>query len=415
MNVQETRVMSARSLTVKYIAGLILIALLSLASYFIIEHLITAEQASAAVINVSGRQRMLAQKTVLLSLQLADATDAVQGARVRAELARTVAFMEMAHEGLVYGNRELGLPGTISPEARAIIFDEPVLLEKRLMEYLAEAKAVIQAPDAVTDSNPHVIRVVALSGEIVDSLNMLVNQFQRDSEARMARLKALQAAVLSAMLVVLVLEALFIFQPAALTIRRETENLAAANLELQRLSNLDGLTGIANRRLFEEFLGQEWQRAVRQREPLTLIMIDVDHFKFYNDTYGHQAGDDCLRRLADVLKANVKRTTDFVARYGGEEFIVVLPDTGADGAAEVAERLRAAVAALAIPHSASPVSDVVTVSLGTATVLPGPGGSPADIVAMADQAMYRAKQQGRNRFVQAVAQNVSKKGSRDNG
>jgi two-component system chemotaxis family response regulator WspR len=211
------------------------------------------------------------------------------------------------------------------------------------------------------------------------------------------------------------LEALFIFQPAALTIRRETENLAAANLELQRLSNLDGLTGIANRRLFEEFLGQEWQRAVRQREQLTLIMIDVDHFKFYNDTYGHQAGDDCLRRLADVLKANVKRTTDFVARYGGEEFIVVLPDTGADGAAEVAERLRAAVAALAIPHSASPVSDVVTVSLGTATALPVPGGSPADIVAMADQAMYRAKQQGRNRFVQAVAQNVSKKGSRDNG
>ncbi|HWQ61902.1 MAG TPA: diguanylate cyclase, partial [Negativicutes bacterium] len=223
------------------------------------------------------------------------------------------------------------------------------------------------------------------------------------------------AAVLFAMIVVLVLEALFIFQPAALTIRRETDNLAAANRELQRLSNSDGLTGIANRRLFEDFLGQEWQRAIRQREALTLVMIDVDNFKYYNDTYGHQAGDECLRRVADVLRANVKRTTDLIARYGGEEFVAVLPATDAVGAAEVAESLRAAVEALAIPHTASSVSDVITVSLGAATVFPGPGDSPTDIVAMADQAMYQAKQQGRNRVVQAVAQNGPEKGRKGNG
>lgn len=415
MNAQEKSA-PARSLTVKYIAGLILIALLSIASYYIIAHLITAEQASAAIINVGGRQRMLAQKTALLTLQLADAADADQAARVRGELARTVALMEMIHAGLLYGNSDLGLPGGLSPETRALLVNSPGLLEDMLQDYWAEAKVLASGTDtAVTRTNPHVVRVVALSGVIVDSMNMIVNQFQRESEARMARLKALQAMVLSAMLVVLLLEALFIFQPAVLTIRRETENLAAANLELRRLSNSDGLTGIANRRLFEEFLAQEWQRAVRQRQALVLIMIDVDHFKYYNDTYGHQAGDDCLRRLADVLRANVKRTTDLVARYGGEEFVAVLPDTGADGAAEVAERLRIAVAALAIPHAASPVSGVVTVSLGAAAMLPAPGVSPAAIVAMADQAMYQAKQQGRNRVVLAAAQTGLTKGGKDSG
>ncbi len=416
MTAREKSAVSAHSLTVKYIIGLILIALLSLASYYIIAHLITAEQASAAIINLGGRQRMLSQRTALLSLQLADATDPVQAANVRSELARTVATMEMVHEGLVHGSPKLGLPGSLSPEAAVLMFDKPVMLDSKLKDYWAEAKALIQDPDSsLSDRNPHVLKITAMSDTIVDALIVLVDQFQRESEARMARLKALQAAVLFAMIVVLLLEALFIFQPAVLTIRRETDKLAAANLELQRISNSDGLTGIANRRLFEDFLGREWQRAGRQREPLTLIMIDVDHFKSYNDTFGHQAGDECLRRLAEVLRANVKRTTDLVARYGGEEFAAVLPDTDAAGAAGVAEQLRAAVEALAIPHTASPVSQVVTVSLGTATVFPGPGDSPADIVAMADQAMYQAKQQGRNRAIQAVVANGPKKGRKGNG
>lgn len=401
---QQVRTVSVRALTVKYIAGLTIIALLSLTTYLAVQQIIATEQASAAIINVSGRQRMLAQKTALLGLQLADAADPARKAALRGELARTIAYMEANHAGLASGSADLGLPATLSPEVRAILFGRPVMLDAKLREYLAEAKQLVQAPDSeLSDANPHLIRIVAMSGELVDALNMVVNQYQKESEARTASLLTVQTTVLAIMIVVLVLEAMFLFQPAVMTIRREADELAAANAELQRLSNVDGLTAIANRRLFDGFLAREWLRAVRRQEPLTLVMIDVDHFKNFNDTYGHQAGDDCLRRVAAALQANIKRTTDLIARYGGEEFAAVLPDTDAGGAARVAERLRAAVEALGLAHAASSAGTVVTVSLGTATVLPTADGSPDALVALADQALYQAKQQGRNRVVVAVA------------
>ncbi|HWQ60951.1 MAG TPA: type IV pili methyl-accepting chemotaxis transducer N-terminal domain-containing protein, partial [Negativicutes bacterium] len=177
MDAQEKSAVSGHSLTIKYIAGLILIALLSLSSYFIIEHLITAEQASAAIINFSGRQRMLSQRTALLSLQLADSTDAAQAVLLRVELDRTVAFMEQVHDGLINGSHDLGLPGNLSAEAQSLLFDRPIMLADKLKEYWAEAKALAHDPDtALSNGNPHVVRIVALSGEIVDSLNILVNQ-----------------------------------------------------------------------------------------------------------------------------------------------------------------------------------------------------------------------------------------------
>ena len=405
MKPQRGEIVSVRALTIKYIAGLTIIALLSLTAYFVTQQLIAAEQASAAVINIGGRQRMLAQKTALLSLQLADTGgNASEATALRGELARTIAYMEGVHLGLAHGNPELGLPGGLSPEVRTILFSQPVMLDGKLREYLAEAKALVLVPDAeLTEHNPHVVRIVALSGELVDGLNLMANQFQKESEARTARLRATQSTVLATMLVVLALEALFIFQPAVRTIRRETAELAEANAELQRLSNVDGLTSIANRRLFDDFLAREWQRAIRREEPLTLVMIDVDHFKYYNDTYGHHTGDDCLRQVAAALQANIKRTADLVARYGGEEFAAILPDTDGAGAAKVAERLRTAVQALAMPHAASPVSDVVTVSVGAATMVPTGGISPLNLIAQADQALYQAKQGGRNRSVVTVA------------
>lgn len=166
---------------------------------------------------------------------------------------------------------------------------------------------------------------------------------------------------------------------------------------LNRLSSLDGLTGIANRRFFDRFLAQEWSRAIRSDDEISLIMIDVDHFKNFNDNYGHIAGDDCLKAISRALTEVISRSTDLVARYGGEEFVCVLSSTGQEGASNVAEKLRASVEALVIPHAYSNTSPVVTISVGGATAKPGLTNLlPADLLVAADQQLYLAKNAGRN-------------------
>jgi diguanylate cyclase (GGDEF)-like protein len=175
-----------------------------------------------------------------------------------------------------------------------------------------------------------------------------------------------------------------------------THQLEEANRRLERLSSLDGLTGLANRRALDGFLEMEWRRTRRDQAPLSVILIDVDQFKPYNDAYGHQAGDECLRRVADVLGHAAHRPGDMVARYGGEEFAVVLSQTGAAGARAVAEGLRAQVEALRIPHSASSFG-IVTISLGIATALPASEAGLDSLLRTADAALYRAKRAGRNR------------------
>jgi diguanylate cyclase (GGDEF)-like protein len=177
-----------------------------------------------------------------------------------------------------------------------------------------------------------------------------------------------------------------------------SRKLAAANQVLQRLSLLDGLTGIPNRRRFDEVLANEWKRAMRSKRPLSLVMIDIDHFKTFNDHYGHVAGDDCLRKVALAMSDILKRPTDVLARYGGEEFAAILPLTECDGAKAIAAAMKAGVIDLAIPHDHSSASSRVTISLGVATLVPMRGTMAAMLVAAADQALYEAKAGGRNRI-----------------
>lgn len=169
---------------------------------------------------------------------------------------------------------------------------------------------------------------------------------------------------------------------------------------LERLVTIDGLTEIPNRRRFDEQLEVEWRRSIRNQNPLSVVLMDVDHFKLFNDHYGHAAGDRCLCAVAQALESGLRRATDLVARYGGEEFVAVLPNTDAKGAALVAETLRAAVEGLGVTHAHSSAGPVVTISLGGATVVPPHEGLVAeDLTHAADLVLYAAKEAGRNRVV----------------
>ncbi len=178
-----------------------------------------------------------------------------------------------------------------------------------------------------------------------------------------------------------------------------TRKLDDANRELTRLSAVDGLTGIANRRRFDESLRREWRRASRAQSPVSLLIVDVDCFKPFNDNYGHQVGDECLKAVARTLEQKLRRPTDLVARYGGEEFAAVLPETALEGALGVAELMRDGVESLAITHRFSVAANVVTISAGVASMVPARGDENGfeRLLKSADDALYRAKKSGRNR------------------
>jgi two-component system chemotaxis family response regulator WspR len=181
------------------------------------------------------------------------------------------------------------------------------------------------------------------------------------------------------------------------SLRAMKRQLEETNEALRQMSIVDALTGIANRRRFDEVLENEWARAQRLGTEISIVLIDIDHFKLYNDTCGHLLGDECLRKVATALHGTALRPTDLVGRYGGEEFVVLLPDTPSAGAREVAERMQASVAALALPHPAPAAKGTVTISQGIASMRPGTADDSNMLVSRADAALYRAKRAGRNR------------------
>lgn len=180
-----------------------------------------------------------------------------------------------------------------------------------------------------------------------------------------------------------------------------TRQLEQALAQVERLSRIDELTGVANRRRFEEAMDCEWRRALREDRPISVVLVGLDRFKELNDHLGHQRGDDCLREVATVLESCLSRPGDLLARYGGEEFVALLPGTGIQGALAIAERMRERVQAAGIAHGHSNVADVVTISGGAATLVPSAGTRPGELVGMADRALSRAKSEGRNRVCES--------------
>jgi diguanylate cyclase (GGDEF)-like protein/PAS domain S-box-containing protein len=188
-------------------------------------------------------------------------------------------------------------------------------------------------------------------------------------------------------------------QRSKAAVQKMNRDLRRLNDDLHQLANQDGLTGVANRRRFDDYLAQEWARSQREQQPLSLVLGDIDYFKRYNDTYNHLEGDDCLKSVAQGILNCVRRPTDLVARWGGEEFAIILPNTPSQGAMTVAETIRQSIADLEIPHASSAVANHVTMSLGVATLIPTENCSLTALKEMADEALYLAKDGGRNRAI----------------
>ncbi len=279
-------------------------------------------------------------------------------------------------------------------QARRLLFDDDYLLTKKIYEINGEtAVGALTAQLGAQAEHFGTIRTTALwlrGGAVLLLLGVSV-VFSRRLRDELYERKCVERKIQAA--------------NAQLEerVHQRTAQLEAANQQLAILSITDNLTQLANRRKFDEVWQCEWQRATRQGTPLAIIMLDVDFFKRYNDHYGHQAGDVCLQQVASILSEGIQRAGELAARYGGEEFVLVLPDTNIAQACTSAERIRIAIQTAAIAHADSPLATVVTISLGVASDCPGIGANPEHLLRAADNALYQAKAEGRNRYCMAAA------------
>ena len=378
----------------RYVSALALVALLSASAFLLLTNVITAQESSGAVINVSGRQRMLSQRTTLFAQRLVNSADEREEARET--LARDIDLMERSHLGLTQGDAELELPGRLSKEAAALYFDAPVNLNAQVESHITRVRALLSAPDAeLTPDNPNFVEILeAAPGELLASLNAAVSLFEAEAQARINRLQRLEKFVFAATLLALLLEGLLIFRPMEREIRRRSELLLHTALH-------DALTGLPNRALYMDRLGHAVERANRHPEQVfAVLFLDFDRFKVINDSLGHNVGDALLRAFGERLAACV-RASDTVARLGGDEFTILLEAVASSAEAErVATRVNEA---LLRPFEIGEHTLHLSVSIGIVVygvVYEGQGvyTRPEEVLRDADIAMYRAKAAGKAGF-----------------
>lgn len=304
---------------------------------------------------------------------------APEAERLQEQTVRLLAMQERAVD-LMNGNQWLA--------ARAVLSDDTYLRMRKIYEISSELAIIALNSELMESDRLHEQQRLGALWLILLAVVLLLWVGRRhslrlsDEAGQQARLREALAQA---------------YQELEIKVQERTAELEDANMRLARLSEVDGLSGLANRRKLDDVLEREWQRAARHGEWLAIIMLDIDNFKAYNDNYGHQAGDACIQALSAVLAGSVRRAGDLAARYGGEEFVLVLPGVDLEGARKAAESLRLAFMNLALPHAYSPTAPVVTVSLGVAAAVPMADGSVDSLLRAADEALYAAKRTGRNR------------------
>ena len=375
--------LSGRKLTAAYSGALALIAAMSLGSHLTLRRVLAEHEGSATVINVAGRQRMLSQRIAGL------AAERQLGLPVDADLARAIDQFERAHHALLVGDASLHLAPATDPALRTIYFEGAQPLDGAVADFVARARRIEALPPGDAQGRAEAATLFAEAREpILTKLNDVVGVHQAASETQLRRLDWLQTASLVVVFATLAVEALLIFRPMVRRIARYTQTLL-------QMAATDPLTGALNRRSFTERAQAELGRAKRYGRPSTLLAIDADRFKSVNDRYGHAGGDAVLKAFVEAV-GTCLRPSDLLGRIGGEEFVVLLAETGIEGAEVAAERIRERVAGLEVESAADRIR--FTISVGVAAVGEG-RDALANALERADVAVYSAKDLGRNRVV----------------
>jgi diguanylate cyclase (GGDEF)-like protein len=369
----------ARRLTAAYVLGLTMVACLATVTHFLLNDVIVGQRDSATVINVAGRQRMLSQRIGLLASDL-HAGD--EGAR--AALSDAAALMRRSEDALTRGN-DLGISHVLLPVERHYYFDGPDALDPAVRSFLDAVQRYLKPASPEEGEAAYRTLQVAAHTTLLPALDRAVSNFEGEANQRIEWLHTTQEIVLATLLITLALEAMFIFRPLVRKVRLYAEHL-------YEMATSDSLTGLANRRHFMANARREFLLARRSGQPLSVLILDIDHFKQINDKNGHAVGDSVLRRFAEV-GSGALRASDLLSRIGGEEFALVLPGMEVSAALAVAEKLR-----LAVAEDRSEGLPPLTVSIGIGTLAPEDQGID-DVLRRADHALYAAKQGGRNRVV----------------
>ena len=383
----EEKQTSDWSVRARYLTALVLIALLGLGAYFALSRVIQTQADYGAVINMSGRQRMLSQRTALYAQMLVYAQNPGERDALAQTLERDLELMERSHQGLLEGDEELGLPGRPSPEVAALYFEAPTDLNAQVLEYLSRVRSLLETPAGnLTPDNADLQAILATAPTtLLPALNDAVTQYEEELNAQVARLQWVELGVLLATLLTLVLEAVFIFRPMEKAIHASRQKLVHSAFH-------DALTRLPNRALFVKRLGRAVER--RQAESsayFAVVFLDLDHFKKINDSLGHSVGDALLVAFCERLVQCV-RPTDTIARLAGDEFTVLLEDMSSpEDALKVAERIERSLDA---PFSLAGHTVQATASLGIVSSEEGYASSE-EVLRDADIAMYRAKVGGR--------------------
>ncbi len=395
----DHRPLNPRAMRAAYVAALAIIALIIGAGQILMQHRLALQEYDARVINLAGRQRMLLLaigQEALLSTRAERSDQSFDPARLAGHLNQ----WRRVQGGLRQGDSELGLNALNSPRALELLGrlagpqEEVLAAGGRLLA----GRAAGLAPEALL-AVAH--QVLAHGREFLPLMDDLVGLYEREASQRVRDLRRLEWLAAGLELLGLVLVGALILRPLTRRVGRDMRELAATAEAMEELSLTDALTGLANRRSLDRRLREEWRLAARQDQELALLLLDVDHFKQYNDAHGHQEGDRALREVGQVLALAARRPGDLAARYGGEELCLLLFGASLADALGLAEGVRAQVEALALPRGRPGQGGGLTASLGVASARPRQGGSPEGLLRAADQAMYQAKGQGRNRVVPA--------------
>ncbi len=370
-------------MTISYITALSLLAILAIASYITLQKNNRSEETSAAIVNVSGRQRMLSQRIALKARMLTNGGSEEAKEKSRQELHEAINLMERSQSGLINGSQEMNLPGNPSLEIKRMLFSAPIFLDTRIQNYIYVARdfANLQLLNSRSDSY-HLHYLTSRSNDLLIAIDALVLQYQSESEDAVKLLHMIEVVILILTLSLLIAIAVFIFRPMVRRLKHEAS-------QLQELAITDPLTGLFNRRGLMTLSEKHFSLALRSKRNMTVIYVDMDGMKTINDKFGHNEGDQALLDIAEILK-NSFRESDILARTGGDEFIVLLTEhTEPEMEHVISTSIQQGLITLA-NNRQRPYR--LSLSIGIARLDPDNPKTIDELIAEADKAMYKNKQ-----------------------